>query len=168
GAIRVGSGALVKNIESVNGSVKLRSGASVNAIEVVNGAIDLESDVIVTQSVESVNGRIRTDQGVTIGEDVKTVNGGIDLTGTTVQGSVETYNGSLELVNTEVLGDLRVTKSKGWGWNRKKSKPNQIVIGANTVIHGDLYFEKPVKLTVHPSATIGEIFGDEVQRGDMR
>ena len=156
------------DVESVNGSVKINKGANVQSVEVVNGAINLGSEVIVDSSVQSVNGSIQTDNGVSIGQGISTVNGGIELTGTTVQGDLETYNGSITLDQTEILGDLRVSKSKGWSWNKKNAKPNQISIGPDTVIHGTLYFEKKVQLTVHPSATIGDIIGDEVERGDMR
>ncbi len=168
GSVRIGSASIVRNIESVNGGVKIESNASVESIEVVNGGIDLDIDVMVSGGVDSVNGRIRIDRGSSVGDSLHTVNGDIELTGTTVQGDVETYNGNIELSGSEVLGDLRVSKPSGWNWNSKKSKANRVVIGPDTVIHGNLYFEKPVKLSVHPSATIGDIIGDQVDRGDMR
>lgn len=168
GSIRIGSGSIVRDINSVNGGIKIRSAASAKSIESVNGAVDLADDVMITHSVETVNGRIRIDSGGSVGEDVSTVNGTIKLTGSTVQGDVKTYNGDMQLEQSEVFGDLRVSKPRGFNWKNKKPKPNRIVIGADTVIHGDLYFERAVELTVHPSATIGRVIGNEVERGDMR
>ncbi|MEM9533366.1 MAG: hypothetical protein AAGA23_20760 [Pseudomonadota bacterium] len=168
GSVRIDANAIVEDIGSVNGSIRLRAGVSAKSVESVNGGIELQEDVLVAENVESVNGRIRLERGTNVGQDVKTVNGMLDLTGVVVQGNVETYNGDMDLSETEVLGDLRVNKPRGLNWGGKKQKANLIRIGAGTVIHGDLYFDKAVRLSIDPAAKVGSIYGEKIERVDMR
>lgn len=169
GSIRIGAGSHAGNVESVNGGVRIGAGATILSLELVNGTAELDDDVIVQNGVQTVNGGVRVERGVQIGDNVESVNGRIELKGAVVQGNVETYNGTIHLEGTEVLGDLRVNKPRGFSMNWKKQKPTRVTIGANSVVHGDLYFEKPVELSIHKTAQVNRIHGDEVKMvGDGR
>lgn len=169
GSIRLGAGSQAGSVESVNGGVRVRAGATIRSLETVNGGAELDEDVIVERGLQSVNGGLHAGRGVQVGGSVESVNGEIDLKGAVVQGDVETYNGTITLQATEVLGDLRVLKPSGWSGGWKKQKPTRVNIGADTVIHGDLYFEKAVKLSIHKTASVNQIHGDEVEMvGDGR
>ena len=166
GGIRIGEGATTGTVESVNGGIKIYDQAQVEAVESVNGGISLGEGVIVSRSIESVNGTIRVPDGGQISGNVSSVNGTIDLEGTLVQGDIVTYNGAIELQGAEVMGDLYVKKPKGWGWGNKKA--TRVTIGPGTIVHGDLHFDKAVKLTLDKSAQVGEIHGDKVEINESR
>lgn len=164
GSIRVGAGSRAGRIESVNGGIELADGTEVAAIQAVNGGIELERDVLVKGDIHSVNGPIRTREGTRISGSVGTVNGEMELNGTVVDGSLETYHGQLRLTNTEVHGDLHVRKPRGGSSWFSREKATSVIIGPGSVIHGDLYFEKKVKLEIADSAKVGEIHGDDIER----
>jgi hypothetical protein len=163
GSIKIGSLSVVGDVESVNGGIRIGKGTTLRSVESVNGGIRIGSDVQIERNVESVNGGIDMSSGTTVGGDIKTVNGGLDLDGVLIEGGITTINGGVYLKNgTEVMGDLLVKKPSGWGgWGKRK--PVQIEIGADSVVHGDLYFEHKVKLKVHPTAKIGEVHGENVE-----
>lgn len=167
GAIRIGDNSVMKEVSSVNGSVQMGNNSHARSVDSVNGGIKMGEYTTVERNVESVNGSIQLRGNGEIGGDVSTVNGGISLKSTRVGGNVETYNGDIELeAGTEVMGDLMVHKSKGKSW--RKPDANEIYIGADVVIHGDLYFEKDVELHVDPSARIGKIIGSEFVEGGLK
>ncbi len=88
----------------------------------------------------------------------------MDLRGTTVEGDLVTYQGRIQLSDSEISGDLYVRKPRMSWFGRKKA--TVVDIGPNTVIHGDLHFDKKVKLSIAESAKVGSIHGDEVEMVD--
>ncbi len=163
GSIRVGTGTRGGRIESVNGTIRVADSAEVGAIEAVNGSIELERNVLVKGGVKSVNGGVRTSQGSHIEGSVETINGEMELEGTSVDGDLETYQGRIKLSNSEVAGDLRVRKPRGPSSWFGREKATRVIIGANSVVQGDLYFDKKVKLEIDASATVGTIHGEQVE-----
>lgn len=162
-SIRIGENNAAGDVESVNGSIRIGSDSVVRSVNSVNGSINVGKNVTIERGVESVNGAISLDSGSQVGDDVETVNGGIDLQGTHVAGDIDTVNGSIALLDgTVVTGHIKVHKPDGWGWNNRRNKPVKVEIGENVEVLGDLIFEHEVELRVHPSATYGEIIGDEV------
>ena len=167
GAIKIGDGSTMQDVSSVNGSVQIGEQSHAKSVESVNGGIKLGQNITVDRDVKSVNGGIHLRPGGEVGGNVSTVNGGMTLNDTLVGGNIETYNGDIDLEgNTEIMGDLTVHKSKNSGW--RKQDPNEITIGPNATIHGDLYFEKEVKLRIDPSARIGNIHGQEFVENEYK
>ena len=75
-----------------------------------------------------------------------------------VAGGIETVNGDIQIGDgTEVAGGILVSKAMGWGINWGKPKVPRIVLGANSVVRGELVFEREVELFVHSSAKYGRI-----------
>lgn len=166
GSIRVGDYAVAGSVESVNGSIRIGEGAQVRSVDSVNGGVHLGRNVTVDGSLETVNGGIDAAPGVRIVGSVATVNGTLDLDQAIVEGDVTTYNGAVRLRDgTTVAGDLHVKKSRGSSWNLfgGKNKPTEVEIGEDTIIEGNLYFERPVRLRIGAGARYGEIHGDEVE-----
>lgn len=164
GSVTVGRSATVGDVESVNGSIRIESGAFVDSIESVNGSVRIDESVQIEGSIDTVNGAVSIDPNTRILGKVSTVNGGVKARNALIENDIETYNGTVELLDgTIVTGDLYVRKSNSSGWFNKKNKPTRIIIGPGSEIQGDLYFERPVRLSVDKSARIGEVHGDDVE-----
>jgi DUF4097 and DUF4098 domain-containing protein YvlB len=160
--IRIGDNALAGEVDSVNGSIRIGANSVVKSVDSVNGSIKLANDVKVEKGIDAVNGSITLESGCEVDGNVETVNGGIRLQNSSVSGDIETVNGGIRLLEgTEVVGNILVRKPGGWNLN-KRNKPVKVVIGENVQVHGDLIFEHPVELTIHDSARVGEVIGDEV------
>lgn len=161
--IRIGAGTSTDDVESVNGSIRIGDQSVVRSVSSVNGAIKIGQDVTVERGIEAVNGSINLKSGGQVGEDVETVNGSIELQGVHVAGDIDTVNGGIVLDNgTVIAGNVTVHKPKSKGWSFGRKKPVKVEIGENVEVLGDLIFEHAVELRVHPSATHGEIIGDDV------
>jgi hypothetical protein len=61
-----------------------------------------------------------------------------------------------------VAGGIKVEKPSGWSWG--KQRPPRVVIGPNSVVEGELVFEREVELFVHATATVGKITGATATR----
>lgn len=158
GSIVVDVQARADGISTVNGKIVLRNGVQAESVETVNGSIVGVSNLRVAKDVEAVNGSIEIGAGSQVGGTVATVNGGIKLLAMKVAGGLETVNGDILVGDgTEVAGGILVSKPKGWGINWGKRKVPRIVLGANSVVHGELVFEREVELFVHSSAKYGRI-----------
>ena len=165
-SIRIGESTTAGDVESVNGSIRIGSNSLVESVEAVNGSIKLGNDVTVDDSIEAVNGTITLQAGCVVGGHVETVNGTIRMEDTRVADNVETVNGALRILDrSEVTGNVVVRKPGGWGWSHRQ-KPVKVEIGQDVVVHGDLIFEHPVELSLHETARVGEIIGDEVIMAD--
>jgi len=57
-----------------------------------------------------------------------------------------------------VRGQLRVEEPEGNWFSRKQRLP-RVVIGAGSVVEGELVFEREVELYVHPDARVGKQSG---------
>jgi DUF4097 and DUF4098 domain-containing protein YvlB len=161
GRIHVDSDAKVEDVSTVNGGLRIGSGASTQSLSTVNGAIDVSENVIVDGQIEAVNGEIDVDTGSTVARDVSNVNGEIELRSSTVDGDISTVSGSIDLTGTAVVkGDIIVEKASSWGWNSKKSKLPEIVIGPEARVHGDIHVERVVKLYISDTAEVGGVTGE--------
>ena len=164
-SIKLGANTVAGDIESVNGSVRVGEGSSVSSIEAVNGAINIGPGVGIERGVRTVNGSVSLDSDCEVGGNIETVNGAIKLERTMVSGDIETVNGQLRILDgSEVTGDVLVRENKSWGWSKRK--PIHVEIGENVVVHGNLVFKQPVRLSLHESARVGEIIGDDVEMTD--
>lgn len=165
-SIHIGENSKTGDVDSVNGSISIGAGSFVDSVDSVNGSIKLGNDVTVDKGIDAVNGAITLQPGCEVGGDVETVNGGIRMENTLVAGNVETHNGHLRILQgSEVSGNVVVRKSKGWSFNKRR-KPVKVEIGENVVVHGDLVFENAVELSLHETARVGEILGDDVEMVD--
>jgi len=159
-SIRISDNATAGDVDSVNGSIRIGANSFVDSIESVNGSIKLGNDVTVDDNVEAVNGTITLQAGCQVGGHIETVNGTVRMENTTVAENVETVNGALRILDrSEVLGNVVVRKPNGWS---SRQKPVRVEIGQDVVVHGKLVFEHPVELSLHETARVGEIIGDEV------
>ena len=158
GSILIDAQAQAQGINTVNGKITLRNGAQADSVETVNGSIVGVSNLRVAKSVEAVNGSIEIGAGSQVGGNVETVNGNIKLLAMKVAGGIETINGDVHVGDgTEVAGGILVSKPTGWGINWGKPKVPRIILGANSVVRGELVFEREVELFVHSSAKYGRI-----------
>lgn len=163
GSISVDARVTARNLQTVNGSIRVADNVHAGSVETVNGSITLDRDVTLDKNVETVNGSIFIDQGGRIGGGVETVNGAIGVVGTTISGGIETVNGNITVgVGSEVKGGIKVRKP-GFSLSLTAPRKPRIIIGPNSVVHGDLEFEREVVLYVHRSAKIGRVQGATVQ-----
>lgn len=162
GSIIIGSSSIVGQLETVNGKVTLGSGARAESIGAVNGSVEVGTEAEVAGQVDTVNGRVLVMSGAVVGEQVGSVNGQIRLEGATV-GSLRNVRGGMVLeAGSRVLGELRVAKGRGTG----DDDPVLVEIHADSEVLGPLVFERPVRLRIHESATVGEIRGAEPEYFD--
>ncbi len=179
GSIIVGNGAVLEgNINSVNGNVDLDDGATAGDIKTVNGSIRLGSQSR-SGAVDSVNGGIRARRSVHIGS-VNLVNGSLDTDAETViEGDVFLINGSAELRGTRVAGDIvayggqvtlidgseaaqNIVIRKPRGTFSMSDKP-RVIVGPDSHVVGKVIAERPIRLFVHDSASVGGVEGAEVE-----
>lgn len=161
GTIRVAEGAKTGALSTVNGTVDVADNATIASAETVNGAITLENGVTVEEGLGTVNGAIVAGRGSKVGGDLEAVNGELELHGVTVQGAVSNVNGGMLITEgSHIAGDLVVERPSG----SLEDKPPRIVIGPDSVVEGTLRFERPVRLYIHQSATVGPIRGAEAIR----
>jgi DUF4097 and DUF4098 domain-containing protein YvlB len=161
GRIRVDSDATVEDVSTVNGGLRIDSGSKTESLSTVNGGINVAENVTVDGKIEAVNGEIDLGKGSEVRRDVSNVNGEIELRASKVGGDVSTVSGDVELADgAEVMGDVIVEKPNGWGWNEKKSRTPEIVIGPGSKVHGDIRLERVVKLFISESAEVGGVTGE--------
>jgi hypothetical protein len=160
GGITIRDGATVRSAETVNGGISMDDDATAESLEAVNGGLNLGERAKVATDVETVNGGIKLADGAGVGGDLETVNGGITLTHAEVGGDVTTTNGDVMVVRSSVIrGALTVKKPESQWWNVGDSKTPRVVIGAGSVVHGPMVFERDVELLVHTTAKTGTITG---------
>jgi hypothetical protein len=168
GSIEIGSNATVKSAETVNGSVSLGAGSVAEYLETVNGSISLEADATVAQNVEAVNGRIELESNAEVIGDVENVNGGIELNRAKVGGTIKTTTGDVFVLDgSRVDGGILIEQQRNsWFNNSQPARDPRVVIGAGSVVNGELRFEREVDLYVHESAKVGTITGANAKRYD--
>lgn len=159
GRIRIEEGARVSDCATVNGGLELGDGAETGDLKAVNGDLRLGRDAKVNGHIRLVNGAVELKAGSRVSGDVDTVNGLIELVAAEVGGSLSNVNGGMRVTDGSVVhGDLLVRDAKE---DPHHSKPPRIVIGRDSKVEGSLIFERPVRLYVHDSATVGQIEGAE-------
>jgi DUF4097 and DUF4098 domain-containing protein YvlB len=157
GSVTIGRDARVDAVETVNGKITLQADATAASLEDVNGTLEIGRGARVTGDAETVNGRILLAPEAVVDGKAATVNGQIRLEGATV-GSLVNVNGGMVLEQgSRVLGELRVDKPSG----SSPDEPVLVEIHADCEVAGPLVFERPVRLRIHESATVGEIRGAE-------
>ncbi len=161
GRIRVDSDARVEDVSTVNGGLRIDSGTTTETLSTVNGAIHVAENVTVDGEIEAVNGEIDLGKGSSVRRSVRNVNGEIELHASTVGGDVATISGDVGLSGgAEVMGDIIVEKPNGWGWNEKKSRVPEIVIGPGSKVHGEIRVERVVSLYISDTAEVGGVSGE--------
>jgi DUF4097 and DUF4098 domain-containing protein YvlB len=158
GSIHIAENATVASASTVNGGIDLGAHASADSLSTVNGGVTLDDASHVTKAVGTVNGGLTLRTGADVGGTAGNVNGAIVLTNAHVAGGLRTVSGDIDITDgSHVEGGIRVEKSGGWfNWNPRKPR---IVIGPNSVVQGDLRFERDVDLYVSDKATTGPIIG---------
>jgi DUF4097 and DUF4098 domain-containing protein YvlB len=161
GSIRLASGASARSVETVNGSIVIEDQGRAGSAETVNGSITARNGASIQDNLSTVNGAISLAESSVAGGRVETVNGGIRLDFARVDGNIETVNGDIEvLAGSIVKGGIFVRKPSGSWFNfNNNSRVPRVVIGANSVVEGELVFEREVELLVDPSAKIGKVTG---------
>ena len=161
GRIRIDSDARVEDVSTVNGGLSVDSGTETETLTTVNGGINVAENVTVDGEIEAVNGEIGLGKGSSVRSNVSNVNGEIELHASTVGGDVSTITGDIALNGgAEVMGDIIVEKPNGWGWNEKKSRVPEIVIGPGSKVHGEIRVERVVNLFISDSAEVGGVSGE--------
>lgn len=167
GGISVGDNARARTLETVNGGIKVGANAQVGSIETVNGGITIGRRTKVAGDVDAVNGGVRLQAGAEVGGHVENVNGGVNAVGSRIGGGIKTVNGEILLdQGTQVKGGLHVEKPSGWGnlIQFGDSKPPRVVVGRNSIVEGELRFDREVRLFVHQTARIGRVTGATATR----
>lgn len=168
GSIRIASAASAQSVETVNGSIVIEDEARVGSAEAVNGSITAQAGAVVEGKLETVNGSIILAQAATVGDRVETVNGGIRLNGASVGGGIKTTNGDIEVLEgSRVQGGILMRKPGSSWFSTSKPRVPKVTIGANSVVEGDLVFEREVELIVHPNAKIGRVIGATARTMDL-
>ncbi len=164
GSISVASGTRAMSVETVNGSISIGDQAQVGGVETVNGGISIGKGVNVDGDVEAVNGGVSLGEQSEVAGGIETVNGDIRLTATQLEQGIETVNGDIEvLAGSVVKGGIIVRKPSG-SWFKQKQRTPRVTIGANSIVVGELVFEREVELRVDPTAKIGKVTGATVQQ----
>lgn len=176
GGIEVKAGAAARGVHSVNGGVKLGDNAHATSVATVNGGVSLGNKAEVKEGVRTVNGAVSVDSAAKVGENISVVNGAVTLReGADVHGNLHNVNGRLHLqsahvgggletingdirvgANSKVDGGILVKKQRGISLTKRVPR---VVIGPGAVVQGKLRFERPVKLYVSDSASIGPVEG---------
>lgn len=159
GGILIEANAKVGSAETVNGGIELEEGATAGEIDVVNGGVKLGRNARVTGDVEAVNGGVRAHPGVVVGGNVGNVNGSLHFDRAEVGGEVVTTQGDITLEASTVRGGLRVEEPNRSWWSSGRKRLPRIIIGAGSVVGGEMVFEHEVELYVHPDAKVGKQSG---------
>lgn len=160
GRVHIDSDAQVEDVSTVNGSLTIDSGVTADSLSTVNGSIDVDSESTINGEIEAVNGSIDLDKGSRVARDVSNVNGEIRLRAAKVGGDISTVSGDVRLEDaSEVMGDIVVEEPHGWGWNDKKRRIPEIVIGPGSRVHGEIRLEREVKLYISDTAEVGGVRG---------
>ena len=181
GGIEVKAGATARDVHSVNGGIKLGENAKASSVATVNGGVSLGNGAEVKEDIHTVNGAVSLGTSAKVGENIGVVNGSVTLReGSDVRGHVHNVNGrmdfqaahvggGLETVggdilvgsNSRVEGGILVKKQRGVSLTKHVPR---VVIGPGAVVEGKLRFERPVKLYVSDSATIGKVEGATAEK----
>lgn len=158
GSVVIGPGSTIDGaVQTVNGKITLGERARAGSISGVNGPVQIGSGAQVEDNAETVNGPIVLAADAVVGGLVSSVNGQVRLEGA-IAGAVKNTSGGIVLEKgSRVLGELRVEKA-GFG---KAEKPVTVIIHADCEVVGPLVFERPIKLQIHESASVGAIQGAE-------
>jgi hypothetical protein len=160
GSIHIGAGAVVGSAHTVNGSIEVDDHATATELKTVNGSIQLSDSVRVSGDVHTVNGKLRLENGVDVAGQLKNVNGGMRIAAAHVGGGIRSTTGSIELgPNARIEGGIHMEKESG---RSESDSVPRVVVGPGSVVSGTLLFERPVKLYVSDSATIGTVQGATV------
>jgi DUF4097 and DUF4098 domain-containing protein YvlB len=176
GGIEVKAGAAAREVHSVNGGVKIGDSARATSVATVNGSVSLGNSAEVKEGVHTVNGAVTVDSSARVGENINVVNGAVtlrngadvhgnlhnvngrmDIQAAHVGGGLETVNGDIRVgANSKVDGGILIKKQRGFSLMKRVPR---VVIGPGAVVQGKLRFERPVKLYVSDSASIGPVEG---------
>jgi len=168
GGISVASGTRAQSVSTVNGGIVLGESAHVESLETVNGGIGIGGGTLVDGGVETVNGGVSLAKDAEVAGAIETVNGGIKLNAARVNLGIETVNGDIEVLNGSVVkGGIIVRKPSGSWFSTGTQRTPKVVIGANSVVVGEMLFEREVELIVDPSATIGKVTGATAKTAEV-
>ncbi len=160
GDVSVAEDSTAQEVETVNGGITIGTRARVASAETVNGGISVRADALIEGDLETVNGGVSMAAGSSVIGRVETVNGGIQLTTAQVGNGIETVSGDIEvLAGSVVKGGIIVRKPTGSWFSMGTQRDPKVVIGANSVVEGELVFERDVELLVDASAKIGKVTG---------
>ena len=156
GTIEIKHGAKVNRCATVNGSLRVEAEAETGDLESVNGHLNVDRDATVRGNVKLVNGGVTLRRGARVSGNIGTVNGAIELYGAMVEGALENYSGGMTITEGSVVrGGISVHKAGRYD----RSAAPRIVIGPDSTVLGDMSFERPVKLFIHDTASVGQIHG---------
>lgn len=169
GAISVANGTRAKSVSTVNGGIVLGDSAQVSSVETVNGGISIGAGTLVNGGVETVNGGVSMAKQSEVAGAVETVNGDIKLNASRINLGIETVNGDIEVLNGSVVkGGIIVREPTGSWFSMGTQRTPKVVIGANSVVEGEMLFEREVELVVDPSATIGKVTGATLRPAEVK
>lgn len=161
GRIRLGDEVVAKDVRTTNGSIAVGRGGTLDSVRSTNGSLSIEGGKV-KGDVRTTNGAIRIEDESVIEGNVISANGHIELDEAKVKDNVELSNGRMDLRRAEIGGDVVIHERRGSSWFGRHKKP-VVVIGAETVVKGDIIARQEIELFVHESAKVGNIVGAEAQ-----
>jgi DUF4097 and DUF4098 domain-containing protein YvlB len=162
GSIDIQDGATAESATTVNGSITLGKQATATGATTVNGGITLNEGAKVSGSITTVNGSLRLASGADVGGAATNVNGSISLEGAHVGGGIQTVNADIDIgAQSRVEGGISIKKNSGISFGKEVPR---VVIGPGATVQGTMKFERPVKLYVSDSATIGAVEGATAEK----
>jgi hypothetical protein len=134
----VGSGSVIKGVETRNGAVEIATQARVNGqVETRNGQIKI-TDASVSQGVITRNGRVQL-EGVLVTGDVQSRNGKIEIDGAS-------------RIDGDVVIDLSDLQVSGRSFGVQTEL--EIVIGGDTEVIGSVVLRLPKEDRSHHTGTV--------------
>jgi DUF4097 and DUF4098 domain-containing protein YvlB len=162
GSLTIQDGATIEGAKTVNGSITLGKQVTAQEAVTVNGSISLAEGAKVSGDVTTVNGGLRLASGADVGGALTNVNGDIKLDGAHVAGGITTVNADIDVMGpSRVEGGISMKKSQGISLGDEMPR---VVIGPGATVQGTMKFERPVKLYVSDSATIGAVEGATAEK----
>lgn len=160
GSITVEEGATISDANTVNGSITFGPRSTANSANTVNGGISLAAGAKVAGTINTVNGALTLAEGAEVAGSVTNVNGAITLDRAHIGGGIDTVNADIEIgTDSRVEGGITVKSTSGVSISLGKSDIPRVVIGPGAKVEGVMKFERPVKLYVSDTATIGAVEG---------
>ena len=160
GSITIEEGATVEDTNTVNGSIELGPRATASGANTVNGSITLGPGAKISGDIVTVNGALKLAEGAEVAGSVTNVNGEIKLDKAHVGGGINTVNANIEIgTDSRLEGGITLKATSGVSVSFGKDDIPRIVIGPGAKVEGLMKFERPVKLYVSDTATIGAVEG---------
>jgi cytoskeletal protein CcmA (bactofilin family) len=166
GDVTLGINASAGSIDTTSGSIRLGGGASSKGIDSTSGSVDLAPGAVVRGKIDTTSG-IVVGQGAQIFGAIDTTSGDISLTTSRVSGNVLTYSGRVHILTRSHVSGNVVLRKPNCDWNlfgNCSARETTVIIGAGSIISGNIIAERPIRLYVHPTAQVNGVIGSNITK----